>query len=119
MPGSEMNGRLWLESGIAFDIIQRLCWNLTHDDLIAVLRGSEIEEQIDGGKYYISIADDATSMSIYKMEVTEVGEKLKSGGVIYPDSKVHGANMGLIWGRQDPGGPHVGPVNIASWVVSD
>ena len=27
----------------------------------------------------------------------------------YPDSKVHGANMGLIWGRQDPAGPHVGP----------
>ena len=23
-----------------------------------------------------------------------------------PDSKVHGANMGPIWGRQDPGGPH-------------
>ena len=30
-----------------------------------------------------------------------------------PDSKVHGANMGPIWGRQDPGGPHVGPMNIA------
>ena len=28
-----------------------------------------------------------------------------------PDSKVHGANMGPIWGRQDPGGPHVGPMN--------
>ena len=26
-----------------------------------------------------------------------------------PDSKVHGANIGPIWGRQDPGGPHVGP----------
>ena len=25
----------------------------------------------------------------------------------YPDSKVHGANMGPIWGRQDPGRPHV------------
>ena len=24
-----------------------------------------------------------------------------------PDSKVHGTNMGPIWGRQDPGGPHV------------
>ena len=24
-----------------------------------------------------------------------------------PDSKVHGANMGPISGRQDPGGPHV------------
>ena len=29
----------------------------------------------------------------------------------FPDSKVHGANMGPIWGRQDPGGPHVGPMN--------
>ena len=35
----------------------------------------------------------------------------------YPDSKVHGANMGLIWGQQDPGGPHVGPINIAIWVI--
>ena len=33
--------------------------------------------------------------------------------VIPPDSKVHGANMGPIWGRQDPGGPHVGPMNFA------
>ena len=32
-----------------------------------------------------------------------------------PVSKVHGANMGPIWGRQDPGGPHVGPVNFAIW----
>ena len=30
-----------------------------------------------------------------------------------PDSKVHGTNMGPIWGRQDPGGPHVGPMNLA------
>ena len=32
-----------------------------------------------------------------------------------PDSKVHGANMGPIWGRQDPAGPHVGPMNFAIW----
>ena len=32
-----------------------------------------------------------------------------------PDSKFHGANMGPIWGRQDPGGPHVGPINFAIW----
>ena len=30
-----------------------------------------------------------------------------------PDSKVHGANMGPTWGRQDPGRPHVGPMNLA------
>ena len=29
------------------------------------------------------------------------------------DSKVHEANMGPIWGRQDPGGPHGGPMNFA------
>ena len=34
-----------------------------------------------------------------------------------PDSKVHGANMGPIWGRQDPGGPHVGPMSFAIWDV--
>ena len=32
-----------------------------------------------------------------------------------PDSKVHGANMGPIWGRQDPGGPHVDPMIFAIW----
>ena len=32
---------------------------------------------------------------------------------INPDNKVHGANMGPIWGQQDPGGPHVGPMNFA------
>ena len=36
---------------------------------------------------------------------------------LYPDSKVHWANMGPTWGRQDPGGPHVGHVNLAIWVV--
>ena len=35
-----------------------------------------------------------------------------------PDSKVHWANMGPIWGQQDPGGPHVGPMNFAIWVCS-
>ena len=35
----------------------------------------------------------------------------------YRDNKVYGANMGLIWGRQDPGGPRVGPINFAIWVT--
>ena len=35
--------------------------------------------------------------------------------IVIPNSKVHGANMGPIWVRQDPGGPHVGPVNFAIW----
>ena len=34
----------------------------------------------------------------------------------FPGSKVHKANMGPTWGRQDPGGPHVGHMNLATWV---
>ena len=32
-----------------------------------------------------------------------------------PDSKFYGVNMGPIWGRQDPGGPLVGPMNFVIW----
>ena len=35
---------------------------------------------------------------------------------VFPDSKFHGANMGPMWGRQDPGGSHVGPMIFAIWV---
>ena len=34
-----------------------------------------------------------------------------------PDSKVHGDNKGPIWGRQDPGGPHVGPWTLLSGML--
>ena len=49
----------------------------------------------------------------------KVDHRIGSSGTSYntraPDSKVPGANMGPIWGRQDPGGPHVGPRNFAIW----
>ena len=32
-----------------------------------------------------------------------------------PNSKDHRANLGPIWGRQDPGGPQFGPMNFAIW----
>ena len=34
---------------------------------------------------------------------------------VHPDNKVHGAYMGPTWGRQDPGGLHVGPMILAIW----
>ena len=45
--------------------------------------------------------------------------ELQKQMIRFPDSKVHGANMGPIWGRQDPGGPHVGPMNFAIWVMEN
>ena len=35
----------------------------------------------------------------------------------YPDSKVHGANMGPTLVLSTPDGPHVGPMNFAIWVA--
>ena len=35
----------------------------------------------------------------------------------YSDSKINGTNMGPTWGRQDPGWPNVGNVNLAIRVV--
>ena len=43
------------------------------------------------------------------------GWQASGPGIYIPDSKVHKANMGPIWGRQDPGGPHDGPMNFALW----
>ena len=31
------------------------------------------------------------------------------------DNKDHVTNLGPIWGRQDPGGPHVGHMSFAIW----
>ena len=41
---------------------------------------------------------------------------LRKISVSFPESKVDGANMGPIWGRQDLGGPHVSPMNFVIWV---
>ena len=38
-----------------------------------------------------------------------------SGGDFTPETPLIARNMGPIWGRQDPGGPHVGPMNFAIW----
>ena len=36
----------------------------------------------------------------------------------FPDSKVHGTNMGPTWVLSAPDGPHIGPMNLAIWVFT-
>ena len=45
--------------------------------------------------------------------LTMVLFELLSCKISAPDNKVHVVYMGPTWGRQDPGGPHVGPMNLA------
>ena len=35
----------------------------------------------------------------------------------YPDSKVHGVNMGPTWVLSAPGGPRVGLIDLGIWVA--
>ena len=52
-----------------------------------------------------------------KYYITSVRETINQcGGIQNHDSKVQRAKMGPIWGRQDPGGPHIGPMDFAIWV---
>ena len=62
---------------------------------------------VTGVPYYILVAKGLAPLNFMR----ELTRK-------FPDSKVHGANMGPIWGRQDPGGPHVGAMNFVIWVVA-
>ena len=43
--------------------------------------------------------------------------KVLGKALFFPDSKVHGANMGPTWGREDSGGLHVGHMYLVIWVL--
>ena len=47
----------------------------------------------------------------------EICDRIEKSIEYVPESSVHGANMGPIWGLQDPGGPHVRPMKFAIWGV--
>ena len=60
------------------------------------------------------------NMNIYLIEVVILDYIVSWYGGLHlqgnnPYCKVHGTNMGTTWDRQDPDGPHVGHINIASW----
>ena len=56
---------------------------------------------------------------------TRTGSSLSAMGsgivpwAYHPDRKIHEANMGPLWGRQEPVGTHVGPMNFAIWIYDD
>ena len=98
---------------------QSVCWwfealwyLLTSSLLISLSTNMAVTYQIiiswDGTPLYFETNYIAYCSVISLTHESKVVEKS-------PDSKVRGANMGPIWGRQDPGGPHVGPMNFAIW----
>ena len=45
----------------------------------------------------------------------EIDSKRNNDMVVSWQSLINGVNMGPTWGRQDPGRPHVGPMDLAIW----
>ena len=66
---------------------------------------------------YVFMGNDSAVSELIWVVAWYQAEYAASHHLNNPNSKVHGANMGPIWGRQDPGGPHVGPMNFAIWEV--
>ena len=58
------------------------------------------------------VDDQVIFRSAYNSHCIKVNSVLGN----YPDSKDHGANMGSIWVLSAPGGPHIGPMDLAIWV---
>ena len=62
--------------------------------------------------FIVTIAEDLSLWTQFQPTILVIDMYFELG---YPVNKVHGANMVPIWGRQDPGGPHVDPMNLAIW----
>ena len=64
----------------------------------------------------IGLGNDVSSVRIANFCFTATGTILHlPTWAIISDSKDYGASMGPTGGRQDPGGPHVGHMNLAIW----
>ena len=86
-----------------------MCWNTfwsLSDTELKLMMGANVWAVLVSRRYfYISINDTLTSWTILVI-FRELDE--------YLDSKVHWGQYGPIWGRQGPGGPHVGPWTLLS-----
>ena len=72
--------------------------------------------------YYASKFDNLSKAEnlLHLDNAAEISKcQLLNDTIILPDSKIHGAIMRPTWVRQDPGGPHVGPIYFAIWASND
>ena len=68
--------------------------------------------------WYKYIHNESAVVRIQVSSIFCYGGCMSTLGVQNPDSKIYGAITGPIWGRHDPGGPRVGPINFATLEVS-
>ena len=86
----------------------------TNADLFSITTLRTTISNISMKKHWFSFKSMQFKLSFVTCNVQDYGCL-----IMHLHSKVHGANMGPTWGRQDPGGPHVDPMNLAIWALYD
>ena len=101
------------------------CWDCylgTRSSLSSHCNSYEDRVSVEFADSYLQMCccdfTEGQAVTFMAMNVDMIGvQGLFSLSANTPDSKVPGANIRPIWGRQDPGGSHVGPRNLAIWDV--
>ena len=75
----------------------------------SVMRRRHLISNIKFAADWSPLAHDPRIFSLMKIHFGSSPDVVKH----YPNSKVHGANMGPTWVLSAPDGPHVGPMNLA------
>ena len=104
---------------IAFPVCQKNSWLLEYTSPNrSLILGSISPRLIDAGSYQANniCESSSTAQSVLCLVVSDAESVMCEVKHHYPDSKVHGANMGPTWVLSSPGGPRVGPTNLAIWV---
>ena len=104
------------DNGLSTDRCQAITWTNAGILLIGPL-GTKLNEWNFNQNTNIFIHENAFENTVCETMAILFRPQCVNIFQAYPDSKVHGAIMGPIWGRQDPGGPHVGPMNFVIWVL--
>ena len=101
---------VWIEPLVLKSFIQRECQP-----------GQNEDDCIKGAQHHSPLSTESTQIQPRVSSTIDAGELYTRGVPTrlgwwcqhIPDSKVHEAYMGPTWGQQGPGGPHVGPMNLA------
>ena len=91
------------ENNLEAGDLRRYC---AHYDVIVML--IEIIKQSSLSNFVVN--------SVCRWPRTHV-DTLRTAYDILPNNRARGTYMGPTWGWQDPGGPHVGPANLANRAV--
>ena len=92
------------------DVITNDCFVEKYTSIFALITGNKISHQSDVN--ILDVISRERCKIWHSMQSVRTGQRYN-----YPDSKVHGANMGPTWVLLAPDGPHVGPMNLAIRVM--